>query len=551
MLSLEIEQAIRHVWASVRSKILANPIELQRRLARRRLKTFSRPAREWSLAIRASDRRITPAHWVIVPPHALDRDHPHHPYQPIEHRVIIGAHALRRYCHPIVPSRPYTEVPDLARALGVPYSGLNKARRAGIFREGFYKNLGGKRGKPIPVIYCQELLDPSHGRFHAAPHPAWGAAWEFLSTLIPEDLEQTLIRKPFFKMPYSASGTPGGADILVRHPSRRQTDDPTFWGWRWLCPGCKKEVKTIYYPLELRTIFHRWFTDPVLQQRLTDADRLQPPPPTFACKNCHNICYFSSMNENAWNILITRLSGGLLYGSEVPKPASFLPQRRVPRIRQLHRAAPVRRKVLARLANGWSSFQIARDLALTLNNVNQHIYTACREEDVPDRHALAQKLNFAVSPPLNEKERAALRRTRVKDYLLQNLSCKEIMQKVSVDKAVLFHDIAAIYDIHDIPKMRKNRRRALAAKLNLPWLTKTDQIRQKVAHLRTLGLSRRQIAVELNISFSMTNRHCEKLLKEKQEDGHSAPPPQTQKPEGGHSCPSTLTTNNWRPTTGK
>src|SRR5438128_6609767 len=101
MLSLEVERAIRESWLRVRNEILSDPQELHRRLARRRLKSLTRPPRAWCIAIRASDRRITPMHWLITPEHALDLDHPGHPYEPIEHEVTIQKHAIRRYCNPV------------------------------------------------------------------------------------------------------------------------------------------------------------------------------------------------------------------------------------------------------------------------------------------------------------------------------------------------------------------------------------------------------------------------------------------------------------------
>src|SRR5947209_6545966 len=101
MLSLEVERAIRESWLRVRHQILNDPIELHRRLARRRLKSLTRPPRAWCIAIRASDRCITPMHWLITPEHALDLDHPEHPYEPIEHEVTIQKHAIRRYCNPV------------------------------------------------------------------------------------------------------------------------------------------------------------------------------------------------------------------------------------------------------------------------------------------------------------------------------------------------------------------------------------------------------------------------------------------------------------------
>src|SRR5438046_2711016 len=115
MLGEKIEQAIDHSWASLRREILSNPDELHRRLARRRSKSLTRPPRAWCIAIRASDRRITPAHWVITPEHAMDFNHPLHPYEPIEHEVTIQTHAIRRYCHPVRIAFPGEEVDEVAR----------------------------------------------------------------------------------------------------------------------------------------------------------------------------------------------------------------------------------------------------------------------------------------------------------------------------------------------------------------------------------------------------------------------------------------------------
>src|SRR5882672_1632614 len=119
LLGEELERNITDAWVRVRRGILADPQELRRRLARRRMKSLTRPPRAWCIAVRASDRRITPAHWVIYPEHAMDRDHPEHAYEPIEHEVTIQAHALRRYCRPVYIARPADEVTEVAKQLGV------------------------------------------------------------------------------------------------------------------------------------------------------------------------------------------------------------------------------------------------------------------------------------------------------------------------------------------------------------------------------------------------------------------------------------------------
>src|SRR5205823_7395619 len=117
MLGEEIDRAIREAWLRLRGKILSDPDELQRRLARRRMKTLTQPPRAWCIAIRASDRRITPAHWVISPEHAMDLDHPAHPYEPIEHEVSIRTHAIRRYCTPV--SFSIEQAVEVAKMFGV------------------------------------------------------------------------------------------------------------------------------------------------------------------------------------------------------------------------------------------------------------------------------------------------------------------------------------------------------------------------------------------------------------------------------------------------
>src|SRR5205814_6172680 len=117
-LGQDLERAIREAWLNLRGKILSDPQDLARRLARRRKKTLTQPPRAWCLAIRASDRRITPAHWVISPEHAMDLYHPAHPYEPIEHDVIIRPHALRKYCRPVRTDSYGEEVADVCAKLG-------------------------------------------------------------------------------------------------------------------------------------------------------------------------------------------------------------------------------------------------------------------------------------------------------------------------------------------------------------------------------------------------------------------------------------------------
>src|SRR5258705_8109953 len=142
MLGEDLERAISAAWLGLRNKILSDPIELQRRLARRRMKSLTRPPRAWCIAVRASDRRITPAHWVIFPEHAMELDHEEHPYEPIEHEVTIQTYALRKFCRPVKLDDWGEDVADVVKKVGCTYAGLKAARRELVHR--MIRGLGGK-----------------------------------------------------------------------------------------------------------------------------------------------------------------------------------------------------------------------------------------------------------------------------------------------------------------------------------------------------------------------------------------------------------------------
>src|SRR4051812_23302180 len=190
----DVARLVLEAWEKLGPKIMADPDELNRRLARRRMAILTRPVRAWCLAIRASDTRITPAHWVISPEHAMDLDHPAHPYEPIEHEVIIRPHALRKFCRPVRTDSWGEEVDDVCKKLGVSRATLLSSRWAGKFDEHYVKGLGGKRGRyPIPLIHSWTTLDPSGSVFFQRPEPLFGALWGFLPDMIPDDFEQTII----------------------------------------------------------------------------------------------------------------------------------------------------------------------------------------------------------------------------------------------------------------------------------------------------------------------------------------------------------------------
>src|SRR5438132_6676410 len=123
----DVARLILEAWQKLGPKIMADSDELAKRLARRRRPVMMRPPRAWCLALRASDRRITPMHWIITPEHATDLNHPAHPYEPIEHEVTIQTHAIQRYCHPVCFSR--AQAVEVAEMLGGSPSTLMQGRK--------------------------------------------------------------------------------------------------------------------------------------------------------------------------------------------------------------------------------------------------------------------------------------------------------------------------------------------------------------------------------------------------------------------------------------
>src|SRR5258706_2642784 len=282
---------------------MGDPQELARRLARRRSGLMTRPVRAWGLALRASDRRITPMQWVMFPEHAMKVDHPEHPYEPIEHEETIQTRALRMFCRPVPTDSMGEAVEDVAKQLGVSSSLLSPARRNGIFTERRIKGLGGKRGKPIPLIHSWKALDPSGTGFFARPDVLWGSLWEWLADFVPDDFEQTLVRRPIFRTmwgrgekrgPKAEQGLYGTMTGRSACPTDHQyKDEAQLIGWSWVCPGCKKEVRKVYYPVAPRTMFDYLGFDPAK----SEADKLVAPVGSFACWWCHGIRSFTRVDE--------------------------------------------------------------------------------------------------------------------------------------------------------------------------------------------------------------------------------------------------------------
>ena len=112
----------------------------------------------------------------------------------------------------------------------------------------------------------------------------------------------------------------------------------------------------------------------------------------FACASCHRVRHVSAAEPAAWNHLVTYLSGGMLYGSDVDKPEWFTPRRKRAYRPQTTRPAPRREQVRERLREGWTIREIAKELGVGVCAVHNHVKVLRAHEGVLTRPQLVGKV---------------------------------------------------------------------------------------------------------------------------------------------------------------
>lgn len=531
-----------------------------------------RPPRAWCLAIRAADTRINPFTACIVPEDAAyPRSHVTgdalrtHRYA--RHEVTLDTPLLKNLCEPVTIEPPGEPHDIVAQKLGVHPIGLHTARINGVLRTHYVRNLGGRRGRPIPILYTDQPLD-SCSRTFAPPDPLWGWTAHHLAYRLPSDFEQTLDRVPAYRPlvsdrayhdhPEAAEppdapkydrrlpppppdyvwykwkdgvyvGTEWDRKAEARREKYREKKSRgdlkprvstakgsiKFDGWHWICPSCKRESHTLYCPLppiHLELANHR---DVGL---LSEVDQLQPANQCFACWRCHGVRFISFIERSGWNAFITYVSGGLLFGREVPKPAMLIDAQRDGTLRkrayrpQSDRKAPRRQQVLNRLMNGWTIRRIAQDLSISIRAVLNHVRALCTQHEVADRHALTKKLGSKHAQPLTQDERAEARYAEVERRLLRGLTYKQIIKELQTDWSRVNHDACKIYKRHGV-----SGRKALAKKFGV--ITSIEELRAKIRELLARGEGYPQIMRELGVSRNQVHHHAKVIYRREKVNG--------------------------------
>ena len=412
---LELGAVFLAAWKRIRPMLDADPVERNRRLARLSSAAIQNPPREWCLTLRANDTRLES---LAIAPHDA-------PGERAAHEIHLTRGDLLYLCRPVVSDCPGSSTRDLAGRLGVKVSAVLAAARRGQVRVRRVRGLGGKRDcrGGIPVVTSVGVLNPTAGEQFRCADPVWGSLWFDLPDRVSEGFAQAVERVPVFKAMDSAArlraldGRMGGdghtstdafgAGLRAEPacPAPACSDRPVmglsmasaaeaglparFWGWAWRCPGCRRTCRVIHLPIAvpLPRFVRSYF------RRHAPTEELETRVEAFGCARCHRVRPGVSWIELdglvAWNAVVTRVSGGLLYGHEVERPAWVGGGRR--RARRA-RVGARRIAVLGALARGLGDAAAARELGMTVAAVRTHVARARAMVGARTRAALVERL---------------------------------------------------------------------------------------------------------------------------------------------------------------
>ncbi|KAA0215881.1 MAG: LuxR family transcriptional regulator [Leptolyngbya sp. PLA3] len=404
----ELDRALLDAWSRLGRRVRADRVEAAVRAARRSTPTLTRPPRAWCLCVRASDTRLD-----ALAALASERDCK----RGLPHALTLYTPAIRTLVAPVNIPWPGIRATRAAARLGRHPESLRNWLDKGLVHVRYDPpSIHSSRGKRVPVLWTPSPLDPN-ANIGRPPHAVWGTIWQYHHTRIPDTLTLTADRFPrtradprdaagarprhcgwLFQCPGRPIGarrgspptsdrandailpSPLGAD--ARSTQRVETDE---------APRCSRLVSRLYCPLPVTTLAHLLADDPLLPFP-SPAPQSRPDAPcripdAFLCHHCHRIRYFT-LDREGWNHFVTHISAGLLFGHEVPRPAS-LPHIRRRRYTPRTRLSPRRDQVERLLLQGLTYNQIADSLGLAYSTVHAHIKRLYKFYNVHSRRQLA------------------------------------------------------------------------------------------------------------------------------------------------------------------
>jgi len=446
----EIHDSLLHAWRQIRDRLASDPAELQARLDRRNSAQLKRPPRAWCLAVRANDTRLEK--------YFASRASKEHPNE-----VVLDRDALYSLCAPVHLQGGHT-LEETAAELGIPNPDcLVTARLRGVFTVRHVPGLGGKPGRPRPLLSATRPLDPSSHLFQL-PDPAWHLTLDDLVYNIPEDIKAILTRVPVHRdmgralrkenlhpehelytgrsRPYKSRKLPppepdyvwykwkdgqyvghdwrnpaavagfkrhqqalekGRAAARLRRSRKWQKErvayDPLeFYGHRWQCPTCPRKTHILFLPLAQPNFLAGDLGPFEDDERFQDITFL-PFKRHFACRNCHHIFQPSRMQYECWNQIVSYLTGGLLYGKEVPRPDWFTKDRKYAFAPKLLTTPSRRRPQIQQLlVKGLTYQQIGKELGIHWRTVRTHARKIFLQQGLTSREQFLTKHGLPCPP---------------------------------------------------------------------------------------------------------------------------------------------------------
>ena len=365
----QLDVLLIEAWEKMSARLRADRVEAFRRFRRTREPGMGRPAIEFCLILKASDLRIDRgfgksfAKGLTFPKHAVADQ--------VAHELWLPASSIRELTEPVWIPWPGIRYTEAAKRLGMTrdsfYYWMKKSPQIGIRYEG--PHTFGYDGKDAPVVWTKYPLIPGRA-LGRRPHPVWGHIWQFLGSRVPEWYELTVRRVPRWG---------------------RDHGTLAFRGWDFICPGrcndsgeylgCGRKTRRLYLPMPAQTIgmflndvdgfkvaddqsrraksnalglSGRWHpeADPVRAA----AARAGAAGLGFACSQCWKpTSTILAVPRMAWGQFIRTISGGLLYGKDVPMPAGM--------IRAEEARARQRRRAVAASAGVRSAGRLRRAMA--------------------------------------------------------------------------------------------------------------------------------------------------------------------------------------------
>jgi DNA-binding CsgD family transcriptional regulator len=168
---------------------------------------------------------------------------------------------------------------------------------------------------------------------------------------------------------------------------------------------------------------------------------------TFACSRCWKIQGMTMTDERGWNLFVTHMSGGLLYGHEVERPRLEAPMKRKKRFapRPNRRGIGLRARIVDLLMLGFDRARIALSLHIKVSCVDSHVKVIHREHGVHNRVELAMKLGRTlVIQPKALPARIVERRKKVRRLRARRMSLRQIAARLNINLKTAHADVKAL-----------------------------------------------------------------------------------------------------------